>query len=248
MRASLLCVSLVIAQVTSLEPRRWCTRCHVHSTAAMVPVLGQTTHHWVDRHDRAAVCIRSQPQRLVGAAPRLKLHMKLGAQVQVQTALRQTQQSIFAAAVARARACYASSLRALNSFWWPRRSAIADKLFSKSTMDAWSMGISGDATIIPGIFWGITFIVVAALKLHLQKQICNWHLIWLIMSSSIALWLNAYHRLFWSVIRQRIIQEELRKFEERGGWEEGFNQCLFCVGRFFFTPNLGWALEALNQY
>ena len=127
MRASLLCVSLVIAQVTSLEPRRWCTRCHVHSTAATVPVLGQTTHHWVDRHDWAAVCIRSQPQRLVGAAPRLKLHMKLGAQVQVQTALRQTQQSIFAAAVARARACYASSLRALSFFWWPRLSAIADK-------------------------------------------------------------------------------------------------------------------------
>ena len=246
MRASLLCVSLVIAQVTSLEPRRWFTRCHVHSTAATVPVLGQTTHRWVDRHDRAAVCIRSQPQRLVGAAPRLQLHMKLGAQVQVQTALRQTQQSIFAAAVARARAFYASSLRALNSFWWPRLSAIADQLYSKSTMDAWSVGISGDAAIIPGIFWGCTFIVVAAVKLRLKPS-WNWHCLWLIMPSSIALWLYAYHCLFWSEIRQRIIQEELRKFEERGGWEEGFNQCLFRIGRFLFTPNLGWALEALNQ-
>ena len=92
MRASLVCYSLAIAQVTSLEPQRWCTRCPVHSTAATVPyVLGQTTHPWVDRHDRLDVCSCTQPRLLVGAAPRVQLRMKLGAQ-EVQAALRQTQQ------------------------------------------------------------------------------------------------------------------------------------------------------------
>ena len=62
MRASLVGVALGIAQVASLEPRRWCTRCHVHSTAATIPnVLGQTTHHRVDRHDRVVVGARARP-------------------------------------------------------------------------------------------------------------------------------------------------------------------------------------------
>ena len=88
MRARVVCFALIIAQVTSLEPRRWCTRCHVPSTAATVPhVLGQTTHHCDDRHDRVDVCSCTQPRLLVGAAPRVQLRMKLGAQ-EVQAALR----------------------------------------------------------------------------------------------------------------------------------------------------------------
>ena len=158
MRASLVCYSLAIAQVTSLEPRRWCTRCPVHSTAATVPcVLGQTTHPWVDQHDRLDVCSCTQPRLLVGAAPRVQLRMKLGAQ-EVQAALRQTQQR-FAGGFTRARAVYVSFLRALNSLLWPRLSAEADQVRSKSRMDAWSVRVSGSAAFFPALSWGCMLVI-----------------------------------------------------------------------------------------
>ena len=200
MRASLVCYSLAIAQVTSLEPRRWCTRCPVHSTAATVPcVLGQTTHPWVDQHDRLDVCSCTQPRLLVGAAPRVQLRMKLGAQ-EVQAALRHTRQR-FAGGFARARAVYVSWLRALNYLLWPRLSAEADEVFTKSTMDAWSVRISCQAALLgPGIVWG--WILVALLWFRhirrisqlptLQMRICNWQLVWLIMWSSSALRVCGY--------------------------------------------------------
>ena len=104
MRASLVCVALAIAQVASLEPRRWCTRCHVRPTAATIPnVLGQTTHHWVGRYDLAVECARARPRILVLAAPpRAQMRMKLGAQ-EVRTALRRTHTSL-AGVVTRVRA------------------------------------------------------------------------------------------------------------------------------------------------
>ena len=75
--------------------------------------------------------------------------MKLGAQ-EVRTALRRTCTSL-AGVVARVRAfvgsTYVSSLRALNSFLFPFLSVEADKVFSKSTMDAWSVRMSRFATI-----------------------------------------------------------------------------------------------------
>ena len=149
MRASLVCVALSIAQVASLEPRRWCTRCHVRSMAATIPnVLGQTTHHWVDRHDWEGA--HAWPRILVLAAPpRAQMRMKLGAQ-EVRTALRRTRRSL-AGVVARVRAsvgsAYVSSLRALTSFLFPRLSAEADEVLSKSAVDAWSVRMSRFATI-----------------------------------------------------------------------------------------------------
>ena len=151
MRASLVCVALGIAQVASLEPRRWCTRCHVRSTAATIPnVLGQTTHHWVGRCDLAVECARARPRILVLAAPpRAHIRMKLGAQ-EVRTALRRTRTSL-AGVVARVRvfvgSAYVSSLRTLTSFLFPRLSAEADEVLSKSAVDAWSVSMSRLATI-----------------------------------------------------------------------------------------------------
>ena len=230
MRASVVCFSLVIAQVTSLEPRRWCTRCHVPSTAATVPhVLGQTTHHCDDRHDRVDVCICTQPRLLVGAAPRVQLHMKHRAQ-EVQAALRHTQQR-FAAGFARARAFYVSLLRALNFMVWPRLSAEADRAFSKSRMDAWSVRKSGQAAIIgPGLVWGIPFWIGSYWQLPIR--IGNWQLVWSIMWSSSASWLLEYWVL-WSAIERHIWRER---------WGEDCKE-LFCS---VLTPNLGWALEVLE--
>ena len=237
--------SLIIAQVTSLEPRRWCTRCHVHSTADTVPyVLGQTTHDCVDRHNQMDVCICMQPRLLVGAAPRVQLRMKLGAQ-EVQAALRQTQQR-FAGGFARARAVYVSLLRALNSLVWPRLSAEADEMFSKSRMDAWSVRISGQAALIgPGFSWGIPLAFVLCFRL--QMRIVNWQLVWLSMWLSSAMWLFVYWQLWWSKIEHHVWQEEFRRWEEEckeesRRWRDGFEERVRSV----WTPNLGWALEALE--
>ena len=77
------------------------------------------------------------------------MRMKLGAQ-EVRTALRRTHTSL-AGVVARVRAfvgsAYVSSLRALNSFLFPRLSAEADEVLSKSAVDAWSVRMSRFATI-----------------------------------------------------------------------------------------------------
>ena len=257
MRASVVCFSLIIAQVTSLEPRRWCTRCHVPSTAATVPhVLGQTTHQCDDRHDRVDVCICTQPRLLVGAAPRVQLRMKLGAQ-EVQAALRQTQQR-FAGGFARARAVYVSLLRALNSMLWPRLSADADEVFSKSRMDAWSVRISGRAALIgPGFAWGIPLAFVLCYRHFerirqlppLQMRIGNWQLVWLIMWLSSAMWLVMYWGL-WSIIEHHIWQEEFRRLREGfEDWREEFRQWGEDYKERFssvLTPNLEWALEALE--
>ena len=246
MRTHVVCSALIIAQVTSLEPRRMCTRCHVHSTAATVPhVLGQTTHPWVDRHDRLNVCSYTQPRLLVGPAPRVQLRMKLGAQ-EVQAALRQTQQR-FAGGFARARAVYVSLLRRLNSVLWPRLSAKADQVFSKGRMDAWSLRIAGQEACLIGAYhvWG--WILVASLWLRhvcrpcqfppLQMRICNWQFVWSLVWSSCVMWLFFYCGS-WSFIEHHIWREESR----RRRWGEDCKELFSSV----LTPNLGWALEALE--
>ena len=221
MRASLVGVALGIAQVASLEPRRWCTRCHVHSTAATIPnVLSQTAHHWVDWHDRVVECARARPRILVLAAPpRAQMRMKLGAQ-EVRTALRRTRRSL-AGVVARVRAsvgsAYVSSLRALTSFLFPRLSAEADEVLSKSAVDAWSVLMSRFATItMIGpvlltvlLFWYATFTkdpTVATLAVSKRVMVSlSQAVMWLISSPELlsSCWLAVYFVL-WTEIETRV--------------------------------------------
>ena len=255
MRASLVCVALGIAQVASLEPRRWCTRCHVHSTAATIPnVLGQTTHHWVDRHDWEGA--HAWPRILVLAAPpRAQMRMKLGAQ-EVRTALRRTQASL-AGVVARVRAsvgsAYVSSLRALTSFLFPRLSAEADEVLSKSAVDAWSVSMSRLATlttIVPVLllFWYGIFTkdpAVATLAVSRRAIVSlSQAVMWLLsapelLSAVMLAWPGMYFVL-WTRIEILIDWERDRRRFER--WEEEFKQWIGSIS----TPNLGWALEALE--
>ena len=275
MRASLVCVALGIAQVASLEPRRWCTRCHVHSTAATIPnVLGQTTHHWVDRHDRAVECAHVRPRILVLAAPpRAQLQMKLGSQ-EVRTALRRTHTRL-AGVVARVRAfvgsAYVSSLRALTSLLFPFLSAEADEVLSKSAVDAWSVRMSRFATIAligsvlqtvlllfigPAIFTKDPTVAVSKRVMVSLSQAVMWlnsspepgflSACWLAVY--FMLWTEIEDRVFWEFserrLRDRRKREEARREDEanRRRWEEEFKQWIGSIS----TPNLGWALEALE--
>ena len=273
MRASLVCVALAIAQVASLEPRRWCTRCNVRPTAATIPnVLGQTTHHWVGRYDLAVECARARPRILVLAAPpRAQMRMKLGAQ-EVRTALRRTHTSL-AGVVARVRAfvgsVYVSSLRALTSFLFPRLSSEADEVLSKSAVDAWSVRMSRFATIAligsvlqtvlllfigPAIFTKDPTVAISKRVMVSLSRAVMWlnsspgflSSCWLAVY--FMLWTEIEDRVFWEFserrLRDRRKREEARREDEanRRRWEEEFKQWIGSIS----TPNLGWALEALE--
>ena len=273
MRASLVCVALGIAQVASLEPRRWCTRCHVHLTAVTNPnVLGQTTHHWVDRHDRAVECAHVRPRILVLAAPpRAQLQMKLGSQ-EVRTALRRAHTRL-AGGVARVRtfvgSAYVSSLRALTSHMFPFLSAEADEVLSKGAVDAWSVRMSRFATIAligsvlqtvlllfigPAIFTKDPTVAVSKRVMVSLSQAVMWlnsspgflSACWLAVY--FMLWTKIEDRVFWEFserrLRDRRKREEARREDEanRRRWEEEFKQWIGSIS----TPNLGWALEALE--
>ena len=61
------------------------------------------------------------------------------------------------------------------------------------------------------------------------------------------MWLFVYWQLWWSKIEHHVWQEEFRRWEEEckeesRRWRDGFEERVRSV----WTPNLGWALEALE--
>ena len=142
--------------------------------------------------------------------------MKLGAQ-EVRTALRRTRRSL-AGVVARVRAsvgsAYVSSLRALTSFLFPRLSAEADEVLSKSAVDAWSVSMSRLATlttIVPVLllFWyGIFTKDPAVATLAVSRRVIvslSQAVMWLISSPELlsSCWLAVYFVL-WTEIETRV--------------------------------------------